>query len=415
MLKGEDGSRTRALKWSNDTVTASISADEECVLEEYLYSKFSCSGIDICPQDVSPYHYPADTSPGLPYIQYGIKRKDEVAAVYSMHDLIEAGRIQTERGDAPMFEFAKVEPTKKHKAVRTIMCYPFHVHCYLLSYLLSFSELVKSLKHSAIGWSKWRCGVNDLCDRMKAAYICEVDARAFDSTLPNCLVELALRVYFSLFTNISAEEASSIIRTIISGLVFSSSGEVYFKPGGNSSGSPITTELNTVVHILLFLLAYYRKFGTTDGFDDYFKQFYGDDVFWETDGDLMPSDLIKYLSDMPVKYPEESIKINHSPEGLTFLGCTFYKKEGCPFWLWRPAKPKKMLATLKYCEKNDHYVELGLELSRVRGILLDCAWDQQLWNLLYPYQLVLEAAGASEGVVGRRVNRDFVQWLTFGI
>lgn len=421
MLRGEEhGAWNRYAKWSPETETAKICEEEYTELFSYLYSKFVSSGIDFCDREISPELFPHETSPGLPFIQYGLKTKLVVWDAYGGDALVEAGEECILRGDAPLYEFAKLEPIKRGKDVRTIMCYPFHVHCALLKYLLAFSEAVKSLHQVMIGWSKWRLGVHTFCESLDREIKYEADARRFDSTLPNCLVYLALDVYFSLWpTSRTAEMRAFIERlkeAITKGLVFSSNGEVYYKIGGNPSGNPVTTELNSVVHLLLLALAYLRKQGTMEGFDDEQLKIYGDDLAGATAGKLNPEELMTLLSDMPVVYPIESVLTKPTMEGLTFLGCTFYKPyKSLPFWLWKPAKPKKMLCTLKYTEKGDSEPDLNLELARVRGILVECAWDREMWNLLYPYQLHLEAEGAVEGTVGKHVDRKFVQDLTFGL
>lgn len=416
MLRGEEGGRGRSGKWDPDTVTASITDVEKEILEQWLYDEFVRSGVEFSDREVTEYHYPADAIPGLPFIEYGIRTKGDVASAFSHQELIANGKEQVARLDAPLYEFAKCEPIKRTKEVRTIMCYPFHVHCYLLSKLLAFSEAVKSLPECAIGWSKWYLGVHDLCTEMsKHREVCEMDARRFDSTLPTCLVRLALEVYFSLWPDCDPDEVENIINTIVSGCVFSSNGEVYYKVGGNPSGNPVTTELNTVVHLLLLLLAWYRKHGDLKKFRDCTWKLYGDDIKYGHDGQITPWEISELLSDMPVKYPAENIKVSGSSEGLTFLGCTFYRPPESLFWLWRPAKPAKLLSTLKYQEKGDGENDLALELARVRGLLLECAWDKALWNILYPYQLLLEEEGASEPVVGKRVTRQFVTNLTFGL
>lgn len=414
VLKGEEGIYGgRYKKWDTGCDSAFICDDEYTQLQSWLYDKFRKSGVEFSGREVSLGHFPNDTCPGLPYTQYGIKTKGRVCDLYSLDELRDAGELQIISRDFPLYEFAKMEPTKRGKAVRTIMCYPLHVHVALLHYLLAFSECCKTLKQCKIGWSKWRFGVHRLLESMDGLWKFETDARQFDSTLPNFLVQLALETYFSLWPDIDPCLVQAIIDSIVRGLVFSSNGEVYFKNGGNPSGNPITTELNTVVHLLLWLLAWVRKHGTVDGFDDMMLNLYGDDVFGSSDGELLPHELTDLLHDMPVKYPVESTIEQQCPEGLTFLGCTFYRAGG--FWLWRPAKPKKMLAHMAYTEKNDYEPDLNLELARVRGLLLDCAWDREMWNLFYKYQLCLEGDGASETDVGVHVDRRFVHQLTFGL
>lgn len=416
LLRGEEGGTGRYMKWSERCRTATISGEEEEALSEYFFQKFVKCGVEMCDRAVTPDHYPHDTCPGLPYTQYGIKTKGDVAAAYSHPELIKAGMENILRKEVPIYEFAKCEPIKRTKDVRTITCYPMHVHVALISKLLAFSEATKTFKQCKIGWSKWRLGVQDLCNSTSGKTYCfEADARRFDSTLPTCLIRLVLETYFCCWPagTITIDEIDALVGAVTEGLVFSSNGEVYWKVGGNASGNPVTTEINTAVHLALWALAWYRKFGTLDGFDNEDLLLYGDDVFGATNGALLPAELPELLKDMPVEYPIESIKISNNPSGLTFLGCTFYRKND--FWLWRPAKPQKMLATLVYSEKGDTTYDLALELSRVRGILLDCAWDQEMWNLLYPYQLALETMGANEGVVGRHVDRAFVQWLTLGL
>lgn len=401
-------------KWNPKASTACLGDVEKEAIENYFFAKFVSSGVEFCDREVTEHHYPGDASPGLPYIQYGVKEKRDVASAYSHQTLVRAGIETIRRGDYPLYEFSKLECQKEGKRVRSIMCYPFHVHCALLSKLLAFSEVVKTLPQCRIGWSKWRLGVHRLCTDKKEPIFCEADARNFDAGVANCFVRLALTIYFHFFPSMTDEDVEAIIKCVVSGWVFSSNGELYWKGGGNSSGNPITTELNTFVHLCYWLLAWFRKFGSLDGFDDMSLDLYGDDVFLNNKGELSPSEFPMLIGDMPVEYPVESVKIASSPEGLTFLGCTFYKPKDFPFWLWRPAKPLKSLATLKFCEKGDRYVDLTLELSRVRGLLLDCAWDKDMWNILYPYQLILESEGAIEGVVGKHVDRGFVSKLTFG-
>ncbi|UHK03192.1 MAG: RNA-dependent RNA polymerase [Hangzhou astrovirus 1] len=416
-LRGEERGEDRSLKWDVGAAEAVLNEEESAVLSEYFFERFAKSGVEFCDREVTPHHYPGDASPGLPFMVTGYASKASVAGAYTMRELCDSGWEQILRGDIPIYEFAKTEPIKREKDVRTIMCYPFHVHCALLEKLLAFSEVVKTLPQCKIGWSKWRLGVQDLCNSLDRTYCFEADAKRFDAALPNCIVRLILDVYFSLWPpgTIEPNEVDALCDSIVSGFVFSSNGQVYYKTGGNPSGNPVTTELNTAVHLALWVLAYYRKHSTLDGFDDMVLYLYGDDVIGSNNGELLPAELQTLLHDMPVKYPPESCKVSNNPEGLTFLGCVFYRLPGFTFWLWKPGKPNKMLATLMYTEKRDREIPPGDELARVRGILLECAWDKQMWNLLYPYQLVLEEQGAEEGVVGRHVDRRFVDFLTFGL
>nr|WPR16557.1 MAG: RNA-dependent RNA polymerase [Mite astrovirus] len=417
LLRGEEGfdpDNLRRNKWSPDCDRATVKESEWSAIYGYFTSHFAAAPFMLGAQDVTENDFPTDTCSGLPWKRAGLKTKADVLGLFDPEVLADAGELSIKAEQSIIYEFAKLESIKREKEVRTIMCYGLDVHCAMVRHFKGFANCVKNMKQCRIGFSKWRWGVQNLLSPMeKFSKKFECDARRFDSTLPTWAVEVVLYAYFDRCPFMDQELIQKIIRAVTHSDVWSSNGEFYQKRGGNPSGLPITSELNTAVHLALFLLTYLRKHGTLVGFDSLELNLYGDDVFGANDGELLPADLLTHLGDQPVKYPAESIIVQDTLEGLTFLGCTFYRSG--KNWLWRPAKPNKMLCTLKYSERKN--ASRDLELAKVRGLLLECAWDQKLWNTLVGYQSWLEDrnASVSDPILGRHVDNEFVTQLTWGL
>lgn len=418
--RGEEDS-DRSVKWNTGANICDQPDSEKEALRDFCYDHFSSCGIEFEPVNPDPSLYPGDTCPGLPWSKWGFKNKKEVVDFYGTELLTRAGELQIESEQVPLYEFCKCEAQKEGKNVRTILCYPIHVHLAHIKWLIPFSVATKKLPECEIGWNKWQGGIQAFCNKFTKAKHDEGDGEQFDSTLPNIHVRIPIEEYFKCFPLYPTMSSffDKLIDSILMSLVFSSNGQVYFKDSGNPSGCIVTGEVNSWCNLLAWLTAFMRKYETLSLRD--FRKLvqlavYGDDQKSSHDeGGLCARELEELLPDLTYRFPKDKAKCQDTQEGLTFLGNVFYKLNN--IWLWRPAKPKKLYCTLKYTEKRDEEPDLSLELARVRGILVECAWDQKLWNELYPYQCHLETLGATceDEIVGVHVDRARVTELTFGV
>lgn len=423
-LRGEENC-DRSLKWSTGAHLCTQPRDETELLRDFFHNEFQDSGLDFGSVDVDTSMFPSDTCPGLPWTKWGFKTKQAVIDAYGMEKLIQAGELQIDSECVPVYEFCKTEAQKVGKEVRTITCYPIHVHLAHIKWLSMFSTATKKIKEVKIGWNKWQGGIQNFCSSHTKPHKDMGDGRKFDSRLPNIHVEIPLEEYFMMFPEY--EQLESFFDKLINGitccLVISSNGQVYIKLSGNPSGCIITGEINSCCNDEAYLTAFMRKcknrgIRVTDlrSFREHNDlDVYGDDQFGSHDDQgVCCRELNSLLTDLTYDFPEDEAICQDSVEGLTFLGNTFYKQGH--LWLWRPAKPKKILSKLKFTEKRDSELDINLELSIVRGLLVECAWDADLWNTIYPYQQYLERLGASctDPVLGIHVNRARVEKLTFG-
>lgn len=357
IMRGEESQQARACKWQTNADKECVTPQEWDVIRDWLDKRYA----EAEPTEFHPVHpfstgMPSDTSSGMPWKLLGFKDKASVCSSYGVDMLTKFGEEAIVSDNYFQYEFLKQEPIKKEKDVRTIITYPVHVHLALAKWLLPFSLYTKSFKQCAIGWSKYYNGVGSLVEalRQEDAQYFEVDAKRWDSTIPKQIVKLVLDLYFSKFPRgcITKEMQAAVIRSITDGWVVSSNGETYYRTNGNSSGNPITSELNTMVHLVVWLLAYYRTFKELNTFDATFKlRLYGDDVIGSTVS-MTIEQFKEAVKDLPVVYPEEDWKVQDTPVGLTFLGnkihVTFNR------YTWLPAKPQKMWASLKWVEKKEH-------------------------------------------------------------
>nr|WKV33131.1 MAG: RNA-dependent RNA polymerase [Riboviria sp.] len=412
--------RDRYKKWDTGSNGVFIKSGEKAVLVRWLRARMSNHEIQhFEPCDPIEEGIPLDTSAGQPWKYLGLKKKQEVLDRWDADTLIECGenRLRTER--FMQYEFCKVEPCKVTKDVRTIVCYPVDVHLALCKWLLPFSTMAKQFKQCKIGWSKWYNGVNSLRDYLDTGEegnkFFEMDAKRWDSTIPTDLVELVLGEYFSRFPKecLDDELRDSIIAKITSGFVASSNGEVYWRTCGNSSGNPITSELNTLVHLLMFVLSYYRIYGETETFESMVRLgLYGDDVIGSS-ALLTPDQFIDSISDLPVKYPKEDVLVQDTIDGLTFLGNKL--KLAGHHCIWTPAKPEKMWAGLVNVEKAAHD-SIDHLLDQVCGLCLEYMWDgEHLPTLLMFLEFLKRKASNDHPFKEWRLTPEIRYHLTYGL
>nr|WKV33541.1 MAG: RNA-dependent RNA polymerase [Riboviria sp.] len=380
-MRGEEKFQPREPKWNTGANQRTITNMEKRALKHWLLNATAAvEPIDFGPVDPLSTNIPLDTSAGLPFKLMHMTDKQTVLSQYGMETLIAIGELQLVKDSYVQYEFLKVEPIKATKDVRTVITYPAHVHFALCKWLLGFSAWSKQFKECKIGWSKFYNGIYSLVSELnigQGATYFEADAKRWDSTIPTELVELVLEVYFSKFPPgvLDDELQAAIIRSITCGWVASSNGEVYYRQNGNSSGNPVTSEINTLAHLCVWLLAYYRTYHELETFrTSMCVRLYGDDVIGSSLS-LSPSQFRESIRDLKIVYPEEDWKVQNTPIGLTFLGNVITQINN--YYVWTPAKPGKMWASLRWCEKQseDTYVKL---MERLVSLCMEYAWQPDI-------------------------------------
>lgn len=248
-----------------------------------------------------------------------------------------------------------------------------------------FNKKFRSVWGCGVGWNKWNGGCYRLCEDMSAfQYVEEADAKNYDSRVPAEFQDLVWELRYEA---LSARHQTPKIKAlfdlfkdeVINTLVLSSNGEWYQKSGGNPSGSPCTTEDNTLIGIMLFVLQAIRSgISHNDMMQESKLMQCGDDVLFACSdkvAKLRFGSRVKLLDEVGMDWPVEKFRWNNTCEGLTYLGNTFVKKklyDRSKFWAWVPARPGKWVSTLLEAEAEVSPAEY---LECVRGILMESCWD----------------------------------------
>jgi hypothetical protein len=279
-----------------------------------------------------------------------------------------------------------------------------------------FNERFKKVWGCGVGWSKWYGGCGILCQRMSEWGYCEeADATKYDSTVPADLLSLVWELRYEMLADrYQTPENRDLFRAFLEEILFtqviSTNGEHFVKCGGNPSGSPCTTEDNTFVGIMIFLLQAIRSGYNLDLVISNARLYQcGDDVLFSCT-DVVEKLKFEHrrhlLDELGMCWPEDKVLVSKDPCGLTFLGCTFQKTWWCGlrFWTWRPSRPGKWTSTLLEAEK---LIDSSEFLQCVRALAMENIWSEYLQVLLDLEEIVSSDPRSSEnldGVLSRPID-----------
>lgn len=317
-------------------------------------------------------------------------------------------------------EFPKVEPQKPEKRTRTICQPPAEIAILMKQYCHDFNQRMHNVWGSGIGWSKWMGGCSKLAGRFERfGYIEERDATAYDSTVPAELLRLVWELRWEAYadehkTDLTRRILQLFFDTLSFTCVVSSNGEVYRKKGGMPSGSPTTTEDNTLVSLAIFLTHAYRcGYSLRDLQNHSELALCGDDVLLACDDHvekLRFPYMKDFLSSLGMQWPEDKYSYGNSIVGRSFLGCKFFKRNvsGLLMVVWEPSRPGKWMSTLTESTKALSKVEYAQILE---AIIRENIWLDDVCALLI--KLHMSVYGSAESQLRMMIVRDRLHALGF--
>lgn len=338
---------------------------------------------------------PKTTSPGLPYIQQGVRSKEEAYERDKVH--IQRMHQDTRKGKKVRYPdcaaFARNIVTKKEKnKVRLVWAYPISQVLLEAKYAHPLIQAIIDQKiglplaygaETRKGGMKW---LNLELNRLKTKYtnikFCCIDYSSFDQTIPPWLIRIAFDILEECFHFDKFEDTNGVRKTDVKSTDFEwrqiknyfintpirmENGDRYVKTGGVPSGSCFTNLIDSVVNMIVMRYA----LESTTGRAPKFMVVLGDDSVSAVVGTVNMDDISKCARDkFGIEVNTEKSFWTNNLQNVQFLG--YYNNYGYPI-----RQADDLLATMLL---PDSCVDESLSLTMARFLgITQASCGMNIW------------------------------------
>lgn len=341
---------------------------------------------------------PKTTSPGIPYIQEGIKSKAEAyerdkIRIRRMHQDVRKGK-RVRFPDCAAFARSIVSKKDKNK-VRLVWAYPLSQVLLEAKYAL---PLIKAIIDQDIGLplaygAETRKGgmqwLNSELSKLKDKYnnikFCCIDYKSFDQTVPPWLIRIAFDIleecfFFDRFEDVDGVRNTDVKSTdyewrqiknyFINTPLRMENGDRYMKTGGVPSGSCFTNLIDSVVNLIVMRYA----LESTTGSPPKFMVVLGDDSVSAVTGNVNMKDISRCADEkFGILVNVDKSFWTNLTNNVQFLG--YYNCYGYPM-----RNLEELLAVMLYPDSSVDE-SLALTMARFLGIT-QASCGSSLWPVI---------------------------------
>lgn len=407
--------RTTAVEAKRDYLRVGIGGDMQFVLSDFMrplpvgsvkngerlllsfLNKFIRSVPVLSYSDALTFVSETQSSPGWPLTEQGYPTR--AAAIDAGVATTLAEQFENSGLHSIWTGCLKEEVLKRSKFetghTRFFACCPLHAQLVILRYSAVFNQAVINWSAEEVfpfyvGRSPIMGGWHRLCTELNHfGGVFSLDERLWDTTLSLDLFRALYRVRNSLFaTPLSSEKLDWLVEELVCTYIVTDTGEVVRKYQGNASGSPNTLIDNSLILLMLYMEAFTRVY--PDASDvEFFKavrlNIIGDDNIasispaWP----LFTKDVVMdVMREWGISPRVESVTDTIVGAHYVAKDVGVFKHAGLEYFVPLPGR-KRLLAHYLYSTPGDNVL---LSAIKCNSLLLEVAFDDELWNMLYTFQ-----------------------------